>query len=63
MTDNNSEILKFEEVMEYLNIGKSTLYRLLRNNEITSFKIGKVWKIPRQSVEEYVQNSLSTSVR
>ncbi|MDD6268873.1 MAG: helix-turn-helix domain-containing protein [Oscillospiraceae bacterium] len=63
MTDNNSEILKFEEVMEYLNIGKSTLYRLLRNNEITSFKIGKVWKIPRQSVEEYVKNSLSTSVR
>lgn len=63
MTDNNSEIMKFEEVMEYLNIGKSTLYRLLRNNEITSFKIGKVWKIPRQSVEEYVKNSLSTSVR
>lgn len=63
MTDNNSEILKFEEVMEYLNIGKSTLYRLLRNNEITSFKIGKVWKIPKQSVEEYVKNSLSTSVR
>ncbi|MGN0631977.1 MAG: helix-turn-helix domain-containing protein [Ruminococcus sp.] len=63
MTDNNSEIMKFEEVMEYLNIGKSTLYRLLRNNEITSFKIGKVWKIPRQSVEEYVKNSLSASVR
>lgn len=63
MTDNNSEIMKFEEVMEYLNIGKSTLYRLLRNNEITSFKIGKVWKIPRQSVEEYVKNSLNASVR
>lgn len=63
MTDNNSEIMKFEEVMEYLNIGKSTLYRLLRNNEITSFKIGKVWKIPRQLVEEYVKNSLSASVR
>lgn len=63
MTDNNSEIMKFEEVMEYLNIGKSTLYRLLRNNEITSFKIGKVWKIPRQLVEEYVKNSLNASVR
>lgn len=63
MTDNNSEVMKFEEVMEYLNIGKSTLYRLLRNNEITSFKIGKVWKIPRQSVEEYVKNSLNASVR
>lgn len=57
MTDNN-EIMKFEEVMEYLNIGKSTLYKLLRSGEITSFKIGKVWKIPRQSVEDYIKKQM-----
>ncbi|MGN1036176.1 MAG: helix-turn-helix domain-containing protein [Ruminococcus sp.] len=57
MTDNN-EIMKFEEVMEYLNIGKSTLYKLLRNGEITSFKIGKVWKIPRKSVEDYIKKQM-----
>ena len=57
MTDNN-EIMKFEEVMEYLNIGKSTLYKLLRSREITSFKIGKVWKIPRKSVEDYVKKQM-----
>lgn len=45
--------------MEYLNIGKSTLYNLLRNGEIRSFKIGKVWKIPRSAVEEYVRKSMS----
>lgn len=53
-----NEIMKFEEVMEYLNIGKNTLYRLLNNGEISAFKIGKVWKIPRKSVEEYIRNSL-----
>ena len=57
MTDNN-EIMKFEEVMEYLNIGKSTLYKLLRSREITSFKIGKVWKIPRKSVEDYIKKQM-----
>lgn len=57
MTDNN-EIMKFEEVMEYLNIGKSTLYKLLRSGEITSFKIGKVWKIPRKSVEDYIKKQM-----
>ena len=57
MTDNN-EIMKFEKVMEYLNIGKSTLYKLLRSGEITSFKIGKVWKIPRQSVEDYIKKQM-----
>ena len=61
MTDNN-EIMKFEEVMEYLNIGKSTLYKLLRNGEITSFKIGKVWKIPRQSVEDYIKKQMKYKV-
>ena len=57
MTDNN-EIMKFEEVMEYLNIGKSTLYKLLRSGDITSFKIGKVWKIPRKSVEDYIKKKI-----
>ena len=57
MADNN-EIMKFEEVMEYLNIGKSTLYKLLRSGDITSFKIGKVWKIPRQSVEDYIKKQM-----
>ncbi len=55
----NNEIMKYEEVMEYLNIGKSTLYNLLRNGEIKSFKIGKVWKIPRSSVEEYIRKSMN----
>lgn len=53
-----NEIMKFEEVMEYLNIGKNTLYKLLNNGEISAFKIGKIWKIPKKSVEEYIRNSL-----
>lgn len=58
MKDNN-EIMQFEEVMKYLNIGKNTLYGLLKNGEINAFKIGKVWKIPRKSVEDYINKSLS----
>lgn len=55
----NNEIMKFEEVMEYLNIGKSTLYNLLQNGKIRSFKIGKTWKIPRSAVEEYIRKSIN----
>jgi len=57
-----NEIMKFEEVMEYLNIGKNTLYRLLNNGEINAFKIGKVWKIPKESVEEYVEKKLKKNL-
>lgn len=58
MKDNN-EIMQFEEVMKYLDIGKNTLYGLLKKGEINAFKIGKVWKIPRKSVEDYINKSLS----
>lgn len=55
----NNEIMQFEEVMEYLNIGKNTLYGLLKSGELNAFKIGKVWKIPRKSVDAYINQSLS----
>ena len=48
----NNDIMKLEEVMQYLDIGKNTLYGLLRSGELNAFKIGKVWKIPKKSVEE-----------
>lgn len=57
MADNN-EIMQFEEVMDYLNIGKNTLYGLLKSGELNAFKIGKVWKIPKKSVEEYINKAL-----
>ena len=61
MMDNN-EIMQIEEVMEYLNIGKNTMYGLLKCGELNAFKIGKVWKIPRKSVEEYVEKELKKNV-
>ena len=53
-----NEIMKFEEVMESLSVGKNTLYALLNSGEIQAFRIGKVWKIPRKSVTEYVEGKL-----
>lgn len=53
-----NEIMKFEEVMESLSVGKNTLYSLLNSGEIQAFRIGKVWKIPRKSVTAYVEGKL-----
>ena len=58
MTDQN-EIMRFEEAMEFLNVGKNTLYGLLRSEEIHAFKIGKVWKIPKKSLEEYINRRMN----
>ena len=47
-----NEIMKFEEVMEFLNIGKNTLYILLNSGEIQAFRIG------RKSVETYIERKI-----
>ena len=58
MMDNN-DILRIEDVMEYLNIGKNTIYGLLQSGELKAFRIGKLWKIPRKAVEEYVERAMN----
>ena len=49
-----NDILTVEELMELLNIGKNTAYTLLDSGEIKAFRIGRMWKIPRKSVYEYI---------
>ena len=48
------EILNIDQFCELLDIGKSTGYNLLKGGTGKGFKIGKVWKIPAKSVEEFV---------
>lgn len=55
-----NEIVTVEEMMELLNIGKNTAYRLLENSEIKAFRIGRLWKIPRKSVYKYIERKIKT---
>lgn len=48
------EIITIKEFMELLHIGKNTAYKLLESGAVRAFKIGKVWKIPKTSVQEYI---------
>ena len=50
------EIMMFKECREFLKVGKNTLLDLIHNREIEAFKIGNRWKIPRESVEEFIRN-------
>lgn len=58
MTLQYNEILTPEEVGEILKIGKNTTYALLRDNKITSSKIGRNYKIPRIAIEKYIKENL-----
>lgn len=53
------EILTREEVMNILKIGRSTFYKLLQTGELKGFKEGNRYKVPVQSIEEYIENRMN----
>ena len=54
MFNEHNDILNVEDVMELLCVGKNTAYELLRKDEIKCFRIKSKWKIPKQSVIDYI---------
>ena len=54
MLNQYSDILSVPDVAEALSIGKNRVYELLENNTIKGFRIGRVWKIPKAAVQEYI---------
>ena len=49
-----NDMISIDDLCEMLSIGKNTAYHLLKTNQIKAFKIGRIWKIPRESVSKYV---------
>lgn len=51
------EIISVEEAAERLNIGRGSLYKLLKDRDsvIKAFRINRTWKIPDASIEEYIK--------
>lgn len=52
--ENYSDMISIDDLCEMLTIGRNTAYHLLKTDQIHAFKIGRIWKIPRESVSEYV---------
>ncbi len=49
------DMITINELCDLLMIGRTTAYKLLQSGELKAFKIGKVWKISRASVEQYIK--------
>lgn len=52
--ENYNDMISIDDLCEMLAIGKNTAYHLLKTNQIKAFKIGRIWKIPRESVSKYI---------
>lgn len=53
------DLLTIEELCDILSIGANTAYSLLNSGELTgAFRIGRIWKIPRLAVSNYIKNKM-----
>ena len=55
MYQNIPEVMTFEECRALLKIGKNTLLELLHTRQIDGFRIGNRWRIPKESVVEFIE--------
>lgn len=50
-------VLRVEDLMPVLGIGRNTAYELVRSGQIRSIKIGVQFRIPREAVAEFIAGS------
>ena len=58
MFNNDYEVLTAYEAMDYLGIGETTLYRLLKSGDLGAFRIGRIWKVPKKELDKYIDKSV-----
>ena len=50
------DVLTVKDLQRALGIGKVAAYNLLESKEISSIRIGRVYKIPKTSLMDFMEN-------
>ena len=48
-----AKVITVDELTEYLRIHRSTLYRLLKRQQLPAFKIGSDWRFNIEAIDEW----------
>lgn len=58
MFANYPDVVSIKQLMEMLGIGRNTAYELVNDGTIKSIKIGRIHKIPKIRVIEFILTSI-----
>lgn len=50
-----AKLMTIDEVAEYLNLSKETLYKKVRKKEIPAIKIGRLWRFQKEAIEKWIE--------
>ena len=54
MFENYDDILNVEEACEALKIGYNAMYKLLNTGKLKGYRNGRVWRIPKAALVEFI---------
>jgi excisionase family DNA binding protein len=57
------EVLSFEEACQFLKLSKPTLYNYVRRGDVPAFKMGRVWKFHRESLDDWLKKCVSEDTK
>lgn len=47
-------LISAEETAELLGCGMNTVYKILKSGKLKAMRVGRIWKIPRRAIQEYI---------
>ncbi|MDR1522345.1 MAG: helix-turn-helix domain-containing protein [Endomicrobium sp.] len=56
----NKQIMDIKEVSEYLGIGKSKIYSLIKMKKIPAYKIGRQYRFSKEIVDGWLKDKIIT---
>lgn len=54
MFDEYDDMITIEDLCTILSIGHNAAYKLLKSHKLKAFRMGRIWKIPKLAVEDYI---------
>ena len=57
MLEEYEDILTVEEACQALRMGYNAMYELLNSGKLKAYRNGRVWRIPKEAVKEYILQS------
>ena len=52
----SNEVMKVEEAASFLRVSKNTVYEYIRRGIIPARKIGRIWRLSRVALEEWLSD-------
>ena len=53
------QLLTLEQVADYLNVDKFTVYRLIAAKNLPAFKVGNQWRFKKKLIENWLERNSS----